>query len=186
RARGMVEIGPLSRHMAICTRWRLRHDISRATSAEMTGSALAGAAEEVAGPGGVVGRAGYLGHGLIGREGLQVCRRGAVAYRLQGVVDGPHRCLEGLVALQRDAHTLAGKKRAVPEGGTAPKDDRNAQLRGRSLELLLGLDADQEHGVDACRFVGLGASDCILDASNGHGTRASCNRQVWVAPRRQG
>src|SRR5215831_8915716 len=38
------------------------------------GLALAGTAEEVAGPAGVVGRAGHLGHQLLGSEVLQVRR----------------------------------------------------------------------------------------------------------------
>src|SRR5438128_4464459 len=101
-------------------------------------------------------------------------------------MDGPHCRLEGLVALQRHAHALASEVCAVPEDGATPEDDGDAQLLRRSLELLLGLDADQEHGIDARRFVSLGASDRVLDAGDSHGARAYCNRQVWVAPRRQG
>src|SRR5207245_5763374 len=62
-------------------------------------SALAATAEEVTGPADVVGRARHLGHQLLGSEVLQVRRCGAVAQGLQRVVDGPHGCLEGLVAL---------------------------------------------------------------------------------------
>src|SRR6476660_4412544 len=98
----------------------------------------------------------------------------------------PHCGLEGLVALQRHAHALAGEICTVPKDGATPEDGGYAQLRRRSLELLLGLDADQEHGIDASRFVGFGASDRILEAGYGHGPRASCNHQVWVTPRRQG
>ena len=43
------------------------------------GSALAGTAKEVAGPGGIVGRAGHLGHELFGSEVIEVRRCGAVA-----------------------------------------------------------------------------------------------------------
>ena len=51
----------------------------RPTSAELAGSALAGTAEEVACPGGIVGRAGHLGHELFGSEVIEVRRCGAVA-----------------------------------------------------------------------------------------------------------
>ena len=56
----------------------------------MTGSGLIGGAEELAGPARVVGRAGHLGHELIGGEALQVRWWGAVAQRLERVMDGPY------------------------------------------------------------------------------------------------
>src|ERR1700746_858158 len=111
-------------------------------------SALAGAAEEVTGPAGVVGRARHLGHQLFGSDILQVRRCGAVAQRLQGVVDALYGGLERLVALQRHAHALAGEIRAVAERPATAEDDGDAQFRGRGLELLLGPDADEEHGID--------------------------------------
>ena len=49
------------------------------TKSGMTASALAGAAEEVPGPAGVVGRAGHFGHQFVGCDVLEVLRCGAVA-----------------------------------------------------------------------------------------------------------
>ena len=50
-------------------------------------------------------------------------------------MDGLHCCLEGLVALQRHAHAIAGEIRAVPEGGATPGD--RAYLASKGVRVSL-------------------------------------------------
>ncbi len=114
------------------------------------------AAQEVVHPTPVVRIAGDALYEFLGWQVLEFPGRRVVAQGLQGVVDRLDRGHEGLMALKADAHALGAQVIQVHDlGPGAAEDERHTKRRGDRLQLVAGLQADQEDGIDAGRLVGL-------------------------------